>query len=137
MDAIVMRRIAPQLMVTLLPMLVLLCCMSSLRAQQMPDLILSDPTRPATLAPGGAAGTAADVNAPLGQLQSVLIARSGRRVAVISGQTLRVGDKFGGAVVVSMSDNSVLLKKGSKVHALKLFPAPLERRLGAARGVEP
>jgi MSHA biogenesis protein MshK len=93
---------------------------------------LPDPTRPATfatLAPDNAAG-AGSAQSPE-QLQSVLIGRSGRRVAVINGQTLRLGDKFCGATLVGISENSVSLKKGRKRHVLKLFPAPLERRPSA------
>ena len=144
MDAVVMRAIARPLLLRstlprlslpllLLPLL-LMCCIGNVRAQPMPD-----PTRPATLAPDNAAGVGAgaQADAPLGQLQSVLIGRSGRRVAVISGQTLRVGDKFAGAVLLAVSENSVQLKKGSKVSVLKLFPAPLERPPGAVPGVEP
>lgn len=144
MDAVVTRAIVRPLLLLLLQLL-LLCCIGNLRAQQMPaaslpaatvpDVTLPDPTRPATLAPGNAAGMGAD--APFGQLQSVLIGRSGRRIAVISGQTLRVGDQFAGAVLLGVSENSVQLKKDSKVHVLKLFPASLARPPGAVPGVEP
>lgn len=89
---------------------------------------LPDPTRPAIGSGSDAAGT------PL-QLQVVLIGRgpAGRRVAVISGQTLRIGDKFDGAVLSAIADNEVVLRSGNKVRVLKLFPAP-ERRDGRPDG---
>ena len=123
MDAIMTRLIAG---------LLLLCCTGNLQAQQ-----LADPTRPAT-APPAAPGiaTAQGGATALGQLQSVLIGRSGRRVAVISGETLRVGDKFRGAMLVGITENAVQLKKGSKMHVLTLFPTPLARRPNAISGAE-
>jgi MSHA biogenesis protein MshK len=120
MDAIVTRLIA---------CLLLMCCTGNLQARELPD-----PTRPATAALGNGAG--AGTAAAPEQLQSVLIGRSGRRVAIISGQMLRVGDKLGGAILIGISENSVLLKNGRKQHVLTLFPAPLERSLSAVPGAE-
>ena len=95
---------------------------------------LPDPTRraPADGASGAVAGTA--------QLQSVLIGRGtrGRRVAVISGQILRVGDIFEGAVLTSISESEVVLRRGKKLKILKLSAAPAKppASLEPARGVE-
>lgn len=81
---------------------------------------LPDPTRPPasitrTEEPGGMdAGTA-----PI--LQSVLI--SGQRTsAVISGQTVKMGDRFGGATVVKIAESEVVLRSGNGLQVLKLFP---------------
>ncbi len=88
---------------------------------------LPDPTRPpASLMAGATAGSAAVVaSSAAPQLQSVLIAahEGGRRVAVIDGQTLRVGDKFKGARLASMTDTEVVLVQGKQRQILKLFPA--------------
>ena len=88
---------------------------------------LTDPMRPpaAAMAPTGAPSAAVVVpNEP--QLQSVLISRrpGGRQVAVIDGQTVRLGEKFKDAVLVKMSETEVVLRRGSVQHTLKLYPGP-------------
>ena len=85
---------------------------------------LPDPTRPpATLynAPG-ASGTA-KAGPQLPQLQSVLVSQ-GRRVAVIDGETYRVGDSYQGKRLVSVSATEVVLAQGKRRQVLKLYPAP-------------
>ncbi|MCA1860104.1 MSHA biogenesis protein MshK [Janthinobacterium sp. HSC-3S05] len=84
---------------------------------------LDDPTRPpaALWAP---ASTAPAV-AARPQLQSVLISTQpgGRRLAVIDGQTVRVGSKVGGAVVTEIRDTAVLLRRGKSLETFKLYPS--------------
>lgn len=95
---------------------------------------LRDPTMPpAGLAPAGA-GPAASLDPALPVLQSVLIGRQpgGRRLAVIDGQTVRVGEKFKGAVLASVSDNQAVLLRGSNKLVLRLYPAA-ERRSPSPR----
>lgn len=90
---------------------------------------LQDPTRPpASLAApqAGAAGGAAIAPAKQGpRLQSVLIARQpgGRHVAVIDGETLRIGDSYRGARVTRIEQNEVELGSGNARQVLKLHPA--------------
>lgn len=86
---------------------------------------LPDPTRPPPMttmkAPAGAAAAA-----PAGPvLQSVLIGRQagGRQVAVIDGETVRLGGAFRGAVLVRMTETEVELKRGQERQVLKLFAA--------------
>lgn len=86
---------------------------SAIQAQGLPD-----PTRPSAV-PGMAGAAPVDASGPV--LQSVLIA-PGRRLAVVSGQTLRVGDKFGEARVTRISEGSVDLSGNSGVQTLKLYP---------------
>jgi len=85
---------------------------------------LRDPTRPpAFLVQGGGAGARAAAAAPTGpRLQSILIARQpgGRHVAVIDGETVRLGDLHRGARVTRMSANEVELVRGSERRVLKL-----------------
>ena len=59
------------------------------------------------------------------RLQSILIARTpgGRHVAVIDGETVRLGDNYKGAKVERMTQTEVVLSKGGKQQVLKLFPA--------------
>jgi MSHA biogenesis protein MshK len=87
---------------------------------------LPDPTRPAV---GPGSGSGGDAAATLPQLQVVLIGRgaAGRRVAVINGQALRIGDKFDGAVLTGISGSEVVLRNGNKVRVLKLFPVAEQR----------
>lgn len=98
---------------------------------------LPDPTRPA-IGPGSGSGSGNAAAATPAQLQVVLIGRgpAARKVAVISGQTLRIGDKFDGAVLASISENEVVLRNGSKVQVLKLFPAPKQRSDGSDGNVK-
>ena len=86
---------------------------------------LQDPTRPAAgLAPGrGAASTPTATplqRAP--RLQSVLIARQpgGRHVAVIDGETLRLGEFYKGARVTRIEQHEVELVRGRSRQVLKL-----------------
>jgi MSHA biogenesis protein MshK len=104
------------------------CCLfagASLAAAQA----LQDPTRPpASLAApqAGAFGTAAAAPAKKApRLQSVLIARQpgGRHVAVIDGETLRIGDSFQGARVTRIEQNEVELSRGNARQVLKLNAA--------------
>jgi MSHA biogenesis protein MshK len=76
----------------------------------------ADPTRPPTFTPG--AGPA-----PTGRprLESVLIAPD-RRIAVISGQRVQLGDRIGGAEVVSITESAVVLRGDQSSETLLLFP---------------
>lgn len=82
---------------------------------------LVDPTRPPAefLAPqpGGAEGKG---GAPV--LQSVIISPQ-RKAAVINGQTVSLGDSFGDARLVKITESEVVLRSGETVQTLKLFPA--------------
>lgn len=90
----------------------------------------SDPTRPpASLGIVEPGTKTSKESGPI--LQSVLISK-GRKVAVINGQTVRLGDKFGKARLVSISETEVVLKSGKDVQTLKLFP-DVEKRLASSR----
>lgn len=56
------------------------------------------------------------------QLQSVLISHK-RRIAVIDGETVRVGQRHRGAVVASIAPTQVVLRRGSASEVLRLYPA--------------
>ncbi len=94
---------------------------------------LPDPTRPAIGLGSGNVAAATPA-----QLQVVLIGRGpgARKVAVISGQTLRIGDKFDGAVLAGISENEVILRNGNKIQVLKLFPVPPQRSGGSDGNVK-
>jgi MSHA biogenesis protein MshK len=87
---------------------------------------LQDPTRPPDRFTVRAAGAPAPSAAP--QLQSVLIARGegGRRVAVIDGEPVRLGERFRGARVARVTQDEVELVRGGERQVLKLYgPAGL------------
>ncbi|MES2297886.1 MAG: MSHA biogenesis protein MshK [Pseudomonadota bacterium] len=89
------------------------------RAQALPD-----PTQPP--AAFGAPAAASVSAAPAGpRLQAILISKreGGRRLAVIDGKTLRVGDKFGGAVLAEVGETAVILRTGKLDKKLRLFPS--------------
>lgn len=79
---------------------------------------LGDPMRPP-------AATAADAGETRGEaaarLQSVLISR-GRKVAVIDGRSVRLGERVGDATVVAISPSEVTLQRGAERQTLKLLP---------------
>lgn len=95
---------------------------------------LSDPTRPPAQLGAAPGEAAAETGAP--QLQSVLLSRNpgGRAVAVISGQTARLGDRVGDAVLWRISAGEVVLKRGKRLETLRLFPAKTD---GAAAVTRP
>lgn len=86
---------------------------------------LRDPTEPPAAmrqaAPGAPAGEQAEARAAA-RLQSVLIS-SHRRVAVIDGETVRLGQKHRGAVVTSITPTQVVLVRDGAKETLKLYPA--------------
>jgi MSHA biogenesis protein MshK len=89
---------------------------------------LRDPTRPpASL--GQAEHPEAGAAGPV--LQSVLVSPE-RKIAIISGQTVKLGGKFGDAKVIRITESEVVLSNGSHVQTLKLFPA-LEKQSGSHR----
>lgn len=79
---------------------------------------LSDPTRPP------AAAEEQKGERALGErpgLQSILIS-SGRKFAVIDGQTISIGQKFGDATLVAIRADEVVLRKAGRNEVLKLYP---------------
>ena len=90
---------------------------------------LSDPTRP----PANFAG-AADTDADAGGgtvLQSVIISPTSK-AAIISGVMVKLGEKYGDAVLVKVAENEVVLKTGATSQVLKLLPGVEKRESSAA-----
>lgn len=81
---------------------------------------LADPTRPPTSL-GTSPEPHAATNAAGPELQSVLISPT-RRVAIINGQSIKLGEKFGEATLVKIGESEVVLRNGQDVQVLKLFP---------------
>jgi len=78
----------------------------------------ADPTRPPD-AVEPVEGRDAGASGP--RLESILIAPN-RRLAVISGQTVQLGGRFGEARVVRITESEVVLRSGDQLETLKLFP---------------
>ena len=55
------------------------------------------------------------------RLQSILIS-SGRRVAVIDGRAVRIGERVGDAIVVAIAPSEVTLQRGEARETLTLHP---------------
>ncbi len=80
---------------------------------------LPDPTRPPQEASVEAPGMPVVMAGPV--LQSVLI-RPGRRAAVISGQLVAEGERFGDSKLIKVSEGEVILAGPEGRQTLKLFP---------------
>ena len=89
---------------------------------------VNDPTRPpgalATSAPGGDAGGGMT-------LQTVMISPT-QKAAIIDGVMVKLGEKFGDAVLVSVAENQVVLKSGGVEQVLKFYSAVEKREVKPA-----
>lgn len=90
---------------------------------------LADPTRPPNLSglPSGAA--AAAVSGPV--LQSIVLSPE-RKIAVISGKLVGIGDRVGDATLVAIDFDSVRLREGRGTRLLKLLPDVRKRETATA-----
>jgi MSHA biogenesis protein MshK len=96
---------------------------------------LSDPMQPpAFLAPANAAR---GEQAPGGGLvlQSTLLS-GGRRIAMIDGKPMQVGDRIGRARIVSIDPDAVTLRESNTTRVLQLYPGSGVTRPGAAKAAE-
>ena len=99
----------------------------------------SDPTRPPTgyATEGPDAEGTSDGGSGM-TLQSVLISPT-QKAAIISGVMVKLGDKYGDAVLVKVAETEVVLKSGTASQVLKLYPGVEKREIasggekGAAR----
>lgn len=86
----------------------------------------NDPTRPPTgFGSGAAEADIVDTGGGM-TLQSVMISPTSR-TAIISGVTVKLGDKYGDAVLVKVAESEVVLKSGATSQVLKLYPG-VEKR---------
>lgn len=89
----------------------------------------NDPTRPPTgFGAGAADADIADTGGGM-TLQSVMISPT-IKTAIISGVTVKLGEKYGDAVLVKVAENEVVLKSGATSQVLKLYPG-VEKRESA------
>ena len=93
---------------------------------------IGDPMRPpAGISAAAPDSAAAKSGAP--ELQSVIISPT-RRIAIISGQSVALNEKFGESRVVKITETEVTLRNGQDIQVLKLYPNVDKQRLDAARG---
>ena len=86
----------------------------------------NDPTRPPSgLADGTADMDAADAGGGM-MLQSVFISPTSK-AALISGVMVKLGEKYGDAVLLKVAETEVVLKSGTTSQVLKLHPG-VEKR---------
>jgi MSHA biogenesis protein MshK len=91
--------------------------------------IMADPTRP----PAALATTAGETVASGGPvLQSVMLS-PGRKMAMISGEVVVLGGRYGSARLVKLSESEAVLKDGAETTVLKLFPLVEKRMSGDLR----
>ena len=85
---------------------------------------LPDPTRPAidltSSGTGGVADVVPDDAVPRG-LQSIIISPQ-YRAAIINGETVSMGGKYGDSRLVEVRENSVVLQNAQGRRVLELFP---------------
>ena len=79
---------------------------------------LTDPTRPPAAFVSPETGDSAAA-APV--LQSVMIS-SAARTAIIGGETVKLGGKYGDARVIRITENEVVLRSASGTETLKMYP---------------
>ncbi len=87
--------------------------------------LLADPTRPAvdSVTKGGAGGESVTATPIVAKelLQSVIISPQ-YRAAVISGETVVLGERFRGAALVDVRESSVVLSDAQGKRVLELYP---------------
>ncbi len=102
-------------------------CLALLAPGTVLAQVLNDPTRPPSGYAVGEAEIAGDAVGGL-VLQSVMISPT-RRAAIISGELVMLGAKYGDAVLVKLTENEAVLKSGGETQVLKLYPGVEKREI--------
>jgi len=92
--------------------------------------LANDPTRPPPGYDTAPVAGAEQESAGAMTLQSVMISPT-RKAAIISGVMVRLGEKYGDAVLVKVAENEVVLRSGNGNQVLRLHPG-VEKRESAA-----
>ena len=89
--------------------------------------IAIDPTRP----PVGYLATEADAGEGGGgmMLQTIMISPT-QKTAIINGVVVKLGEKYGDAVLTRVAENEVVLRSGGVNRVLKLYPGVDKREAG-------
>lgn len=94
-------------------------CFSFLMASMVMAQTTTDPTRPPDSIGTGNGDAIPATSGPV--LQSVMISEHSK-TAIISGQTVKLHQKFGEFRLVHISETEVILQNGKAQQVLKLFP---------------
>jgi MSHA biogenesis protein MshK len=89
--------------------------------------ITIDPTRPPVGVGTGAADTESDTGGGI-RLQSVMISPT-QSAAIINGVMVRLGEKYGDAVLVRVAESEVVLRSGGAQQVLKIHPGVEKREI--------
>lgn len=95
----------------------------------------TDPTQPPAGFTGEAAGVEMVDTGP--RLQSVVLPRQGKPTAVISGQTVRLGERYGDSRLVQVSEHEVVLDGPQGRQRLSLTPEVSKVNVREQRGKAP
>jgi hypothetical protein len=110
--------------------LVCVCCMTGAFAG------VDDPTRPPANISAPVAAESEVESQPAG-LQSVLISPT-RRAAIIAGQTVELGGKYGAAKLIEVNESGVVLRGPHGRQVLSLFPdVKITRKNAATKSTPP
>lgn len=90
---------------------------------------LVDPTQP----PGGLADSQGMSGGGGPVLQSVMLSPS-RKVAVISGEVVALGGRYGGSRLVKLTESEAVLKSGTEITVLRLHPRVEKRAAASSSG---
>ena len=103
---------------------------------------LQDPMRPPSFAATSGGETAEE--SQLGPVLQSTVLSNGRRIAMIDGKSMKVGDKIGEARIVTIDPASVTLREGKTTRVLEMFqgikvthpkpPGSAQRPAKATRG---
>ncbi|MDD5174830.1 MAG: hypothetical protein PHQ05_00215 [Sterolibacterium sp.] len=86
------------------------------------DSLLSDPTRPPTTVVEPASTATTEGVPPPSGLQSIILGKGRKPMAVINGVAVELGDKIGDATLVKISESEVVLKGPAGKEILYLTP---------------
>jgi len=89
--------------------------------------LVIDPTRPPVGLGAGAADAESDTAGGI-MLQSVMISPT-RSAAIINGVMVRLGEKYGDAVLVKVAESEVVLRSGGAQQVLKIHPGVEKREI--------
>jgi MSHA biogenesis protein MshK len=89
--------------------------------------LVIDPTRPPVGFGSGAADTESDTAGGI-RLQSVMISPT-QSTAIINGVMVRLGEKYGDAVLVRVAESEVVLRSGDAQQVLKIHPGVEKREI--------
>jgi MSHA biogenesis protein MshK len=106
-------------------------CLALLAPRTALAQVMNDPTRP----PPGYDAAEPDTGDSGGgiMLQTVLITPT-QKAAIINGVLVKLGEKYGDAVLIAVAENEVVLRSGGARQVLKLHPAVNKRESDAAAG---